>query len=205
MSTKSNTNLATLLSALAAAALMAAASPAARAGDLGDGSYDAPAYGNHRPYYSGQDTYAYAGDTGDDDDDDDAYDDEDYNGNDNDNDYRNRDDDDDDDRNRADYDRRFDRSSPGYSSRDGEVAPPPHRDADRRGCVSGDQVKRRLIARGWSRFQLSGHNQTMAVVRAVRVRTGRAYELRLDGCTGRTLSARPLEPRRLNRRYGARD
>ena len=184
------------ISILAAAAGVLATAPMTLAGDLGDGGYGARTYGQHRPYYSGQDSYAdrngYRQDN-DDDDDDQAY------GKDND------DDDDDntgnDDEDRRDGDHAYRHNG---SVKDGDYEPAPHAGIVRpyRGnCVPGWRVKQRLVGEGWSHFRLNTYGRGVAVVRATRVHTGRPFVLRIDGCTGETLSSTPAGLRR----YSSRD
>ena len=190
---------------MAALAALIGTAPTAFAGDLGDGGYGARAYGRSQPYYSGQDDYADRNGQDDDDDNDDG--DHAYN-------RHNSDDDDDDDNiieNDDDHDearcrRRDHHHTNAYryngSTKDDGYAPQasivrPHRG----GCVQGWQVKQRLIGEGWSSFRLNNFGQGIAVVRATRVATGRPFELRIDGCTGETLSSRPAD----YSRYSYRD
>jgi hypothetical protein len=176
--------------ALTATAALLASAPGALAGDLGDGGYGSHRYGEHRPYYSGQDNgrqdYDHSDDQSDDDDDDDT----DHAGN------RN-DDDDDDNGGNDDFEDQHAYQRDG-STKDGG-------DEDRHGragCVPGWKVKQRLIGEGWSHFKLSTYGRGEAIIRATRVHTGRKFELRLDGCTGQTLSSYPLDR---GRRYSSRD
>ena len=227
--------------ALIATAAVLAATPFAFAGDLGDGGYGsrgegygrraegyaprgegyAPrAYGDHRPYDSGNDDEADqnygrhqdADDGDNDDDDDDRADNRPNDGSDYDDGAENDD--------RDDGDRRYrdgDRDDPRFEHRYGSTkdddpprgydsaprayydAPRAYNDAPRlhRGiCVPGWRVKQRLIGEGWSHFHLNAYGRGVAVVRAMRVHTGRPFVLRIDGCTGATLSSVPAGPRR---------
>ena len=68
-------------------------------------------------------------------------------------------------------------------------------------CVPGWRVKQRLIGEGWGGFKLADRGHGIASICATRVQTGRRFVLRIDGCSGRTLSStpeflRPMQPRR---------
>lgn len=198
------------LATLAAAALLQA-TPLALAGELGDGGYGGHVYGQQQPYYSGEDNdggqdYGRRGEAGDDgEDDEDRYD---NNGAQGHAQYG---------RGGAPYDqrgapyddgseyeeRRTQRHSYQGSTKDGYV---PRHEADvdrphRGACVPGWRVKQRLIAEGWSNFHLNTYGRGVAVVRATRVHTGRPFVLRIDACTGQTLSSIPAD----RRRYSSRD
>ncbi len=195
-------SLATLTSAMAVSAVLVASVPSAQAGDLGDGGYGARSYGSHRPYFSGQpdfngqddggDRYSqrqdYGASSDDGDDDDDG-----INGQDGDQDGDQSGDNDDGDDRQEHHAYRHE-----GSTKDDDYRAPPHR----AGCVPGWKVKQRLIGEGWSNFKLSTYGRGEAIVRATRVHTGRRFELRLDGCTGQTLSSYPLDG---NRRYSFRN
>lgn len=179
------------IAALSSAIILISNAPFAAAGDLGDGGYG-ERLGRHRPYMSGE-TYDPAYGRNDDaDDEDDRNDDR----------YSRRDDGDDDD-NDDDYAgtgvEEYDFHHYGSLKDDDDGGPRghgvivrPHRE----GCVQGWQVKRRLIGEGWRGFRLSTYGNGVAVIRAVRVHTGRPFILTVDGCTGETVSSVPVEPRR---------
>lgn len=57
-------------------------------------------------------------------------------------------------------------------------------------CVPGPYIKRLLEDEGWTGFRTGALDEDVAVMRAKRADTGRAYELRIDMCTGEILSAR---------------
>ena len=154
----------------------------ALAGDLGDGGYR---YGG-RPYLSsddeGSDRYSYRGQR--DDDDDRGDDDDDARDN-----SANDDDDDDDGRRYANRDHRQHRD---YREppRDRGYGEPRHHKSGR--CQPGWRVKQRLQADGWTRFRLASFGEGVAVIRAERRHSGRPFLLKIDGCDGRTISARPV-------------
>ena len=181
------------LAVLTASAALLAAAPSALAGDLGDGGFGPRAYGMHRPYMSGQDAYP------------DQYGrDREYNNyNDYSDDNANRsDNDDDDDDNWAGND--SDDSDDGsyeehhayrheYRHHGSTKDDDDPRIGNRAGCIPGWRVKQRLIGEGWSNFELSTYGHGEAIIRATRSHSGREFELRLDGCTGETLSSYPLD------------
>jgi hypothetical protein len=197
---------------LAATVVLWVSMPSALAGDLGDGGYGARGYGQHRPYLSGESEYADpdygrhdADDNGDSDDDDDDDDDN--------RSYSRSDDDDDDDDDRRAH-RHGDHRRCHHRSSEQDYAPAPragivrpHRTA----CLPGWQVKKRLIAQGWTDFHLKTYGPNVAVIAATRAHTGRAFILRVDGCTGETLSSVPSGNRHFSdgrpkpRRYSWRD
>lgn len=200
------------MAALAAVAVMFAAAPAS-AGDLGDGGYGQGSYGQ-KPYYSGQtddegrvygrrDEQDYTGDEhagvynddddSDGDDGDEGDDDGDDQGGDN-GDYR---------------EQRYEKHSYRHegSVKDGYAPVPPaavysHR--NRGGaCVPGWRVKQRLTGEGWTNFHLKTYGRGVAIIRATRAHTGRPFVLKIDGCTGETLSSWPhgAHDRRFSSRY----
>lgn len=209
------------LAALAATAVLLAAMPSALAGDLGDGGYGTRAYGDHQSYYSGENEYAdpnYGRRDGDDDvnSNDDDNDDDNYNENDNRSYSRSGDDDDDSDDGNSIYSehQHGNHRHCHHGSSDQGYAPAPRAGIVRpyrAGCLPGWQVKKRLIAQGWSDFQLKTFGQSVAVIRATRAYTGRTFILRVDGCTGETLSSVPAGNRHFSdgrpkpRRYSWRD
>lgn len=176
-----STSLITLL--VAAVPMLSLSGHAAFAADLSDGRDGY--FGHRQPYFSGQsdDRADPSNDRADDDDDDGPR----YSGR-----WRNRDDgqDDDDDDDVANRDDRPDH----YNSRD--------QYRDRRGynqdeprhsrCLPGHRVKQNLENEGWTRFHLASFGEGVAVIRAERRGTGRPFLLKIDGCNGRTISARPV-------------
>ena len=194
------------LVALSAAAALLAAASSVSAGDLGDGGYGPRVYGQ-QPYYSGQgedpgSNYSNRGD----DDDDNANDDDDHastRDEDNDDDDADNDNDNDDDSNNT-GEHHPERHSYRHEGSVREGYPPvpsanvySHR--DRAGaCVPGWRVKQRLTGEGWSNFHLNNYGRGVAVIRATRVHTGRPFVLRIDGCTGNTLSSVPAGQRQLS-------
>jgi len=63
------------------------------------------------------------------------------------------------------------------------------------GCVPKDEIKERLLRRGWHDFHDAQLHGEIATVHARRP-SGRLFELGIDRCTGEIVSAVPLEPRR---------
>ena len=69
---------------------------------------------------------------------------------------------------------------------------------DRNGCVPRWQVRNRLVAEGWRNFQRLAVRDRIVVLRAERS-DGRAFNIKLDRCSGEIVAQRPAH----HRGYGA--
>lgn len=166
-------NWVSLAAGIAAAFGCAGGASAADFGDGGPALEEDYEYGK-RPYLSGGD-HRYS----------ERYD---YRG------RHDRDDDDDDLRDPPEHDGRYSDDDPD----DDDIVIRRNRDhVTRRGpektaCVDGGRVRQRLMSDGWTRFKLAKYGEGVAVIRAERRHSGRPFLLKIDGCSGRLISARPI-------------
>lgn len=81
---------------------------------------------------------------------------------------------------------------PARSFKDDPAPPPPPRRYSRSGCVSRHAIEDRLVAEGWRDFTDPIREGDVGVFKARRP-DGRRYLLKVDGCSGEIVDARPLD------------